>query len=89
MPFILYLLGIGFFLSILFYVYSIKVARKGPSVVHETSAKQGRDMWAATLLDCDYEPAKGRFGPAKIIPTDMGLYHAQHKEQFSRHMEHK
>ena len=84
MPFILYLLGFGVSLSMLFYVYSTKITKNRPNVVHKTNGKQGRDMW-----DCDYEPAKGRFGPAKIIPTDSVLYHAQHKEQFSHHMQDK
>jgi len=46
-------------------------------------------MWVATLLDCDFEPAKVRFGPAKIIPFDRVLDQAAHKENFSRHMERK
>lgn len=46
-------------------------------------------MWVATLLDCDFEPAKVRFGPAKIIPADRVLNQAKHKENFSHHMEKK
>ena len=89
MAFIIYLLGFGVLLSMLFYVYSVRIAKNRPSATPETTRMQGRDMWSATLLDCDYEPAKTRFGPAKIIPADMVLYHARHKEHFSHHMETK
>jgi hypothetical protein len=89
MTFIIYLLGFGVLLSMLFYVYSVRIAKNRPGAIHNRTRKQGRDMWSATLLDCDYEPAKARFGPAKIIPADRVLYHAQHKEQFSHHMESK
>jgi hypothetical protein len=89
MSFMIYLLGFGVLLSVLFYVYSVKIIKSRPKTPPETTEKQGRDMWSATLLDCDYEPAKARFGPAKIIPADRVLYHAHHKEQFSHHMESK
>lgn len=89
MAFIIYLLGFGVLLSVLFYVYSVKITKNRPRAAHETTGKHGRDMWSATLLDCDYEPAKTRFGPAKIIPADRVLYRAHHKEQFSHHMESK
>lgn len=89
MSFMLYLLGFGILLSTLFYAYSVRIAKNRPSATHENMGKKGRDMWSATLLDCDYEPAKTRFGPAKIIPANMVLYHVQHKEQFSHHMESK
>jgi hypothetical protein len=89
MSFIISLLGFGVLLSTLFYAYSVRITKNRPSATHETTEKQGRDMWSATLLDCDYEPAKARFGPAKIIPADRVLYQAHHKEQFSHHMESK
>ena len=89
MSFIISLLGFGILLSSLFYAYSVRIVKNRPRAAPETTGKRGRDMWSATLLDCDYEPAKARFGPAKIIPADRVLYHAHHKEQFSHHMETK
>ncbi|MFX1482120.1 MAG: hypothetical protein ACFFCP_02920 [Promethearchaeota archaeon] len=86
---ILYLTGIGLLLSMVFYVYSGNIAKHRPGSTIRSTKKAGRDMWTATLLDCDFEPAKVRFGPAKVIPADRLLIHSDHKEIFSRHMEHK
>ncbi|MBY8998139.1 MAG: hypothetical protein KGD60_10430 [Candidatus Thorarchaeota archaeon] len=81
--------GFGIFLSIAFYVYSGNIAKRRPGNYSGVVGKKGRDMWVATLLDCDFEPTKTRFGPAKIIPADRVFNHAEHKENFSRHMERK
>ncbi|MFW9806375.1 MAG: hypothetical protein ACFFFK_06560 [Candidatus Thorarchaeota archaeon] len=89
MMLILYLVGIGVLLSVVFFAYSENLAKHRPSNFQEVGNKPGRDMWVATLLDCDFEPAKVRFGPAKIIPANRVLNHAAHKENFSRHMESK
>ncbi|MFW9788831.1 MAG: hypothetical protein ACFFE2_17220 [Candidatus Thorarchaeota archaeon] len=86
---ILYLTSFGILLSVAFYVYSENLAKHRSGRTSGTAGKTGRDMWVATLLDCDFEPAKVRFGPAKIIPADRVLNHAAHKENFSRHMESK
>jgi hypothetical protein len=86
---ILYLTGFGVFLSVAFYVYSENLAKRRPGNTSGVVGKNGRDMWVATLLDCDFEPAKVRFGPAKIIPADRILNQAAHKDNFSRHMESK
>jgi hypothetical protein len=86
---ILYLASFGIFLSMAFYVYSENLVRKRPRGTIGDFAKSGRDMWVATLLDCHYEPAKARFGPAKVIPAGHVLNQAEHKENFSRHMERK
>jgi hypothetical protein len=86
---ILYLIGFGVFLSVAFYVYSENLAKHESGSTSGAFWKNGRDMWVATLLDCDFEPAKVRFGPAKIIPADRVLNHTAHKENFSRHMERK
>ena len=86
---ILYLTGFGVILSIAFYVYSGNIAKHRPGSTSGAFGRVGRDMWVATLLDCDFEPAKVRFGPAKIIPADRVFNHAAHKENFSRHMEKK
>ncbi len=84
---ILYLTGLGVILSAAFYVYSGNIAKRRSGNTSGALGKQGRDMWVATLLDCDFEPAKVRFGPAKVIPADRVLNEARHKENFSRHME--
>ena len=86
---ILYLTGFGVVLSIAFYFYSGSIAKRRPGNSSGVIGKAGRDMWVATLLDCDFEPAKVRFGPAKIIPAGQVFNHAEHKENFSRHMEKK
>jgi len=86
---ILYLTGLGVFLSLVFYVYSGNLVRSRSGNISGEIGRIGRDMWVATLLDCDFEPAKVRFGPAKIIPVDRVLDQAAHKENFSRHMERK
>jgi hypothetical protein len=66
---ILYLTSFGIVLSIIFYVYSVHLANRRSNNSNVKFLKTGRDMWVATLLDCDFEPAKVRFGPAKIIPA--------------------
>ncbi|MHA2153259.1 MAG: hypothetical protein ACXAAQ_14885 [Candidatus Thorarchaeota archaeon] len=86
---ILYLTGFGVFLFVAFYVYSGNLAKNRTGGTSGDFGKSGRDMWVATLLDCDFEPTKGRFGPAKVIPADRVLNHADHKVNFSRHMERK
>ena len=86
---ILYLTGFGVFLSLAFYVYSGNLAKRRPGSSSGALGRKGRDMWVATLLDCDFEPAKVRFGPAKVIPAGRILNQAEHKEHFSRHMESK
>ncbi|MHA1768988.1 MAG: hypothetical protein ACTSV3_03955 [Candidatus Thorarchaeota archaeon] len=86
---VLYLAGVALLLSILFYTYdSITTRRRdGPAspLVHE----RGRDMWVATLLDCEHEPAKVRFGPAKVIPADRVVSDVSHKRDFSKRMSHR
>ena len=72
-----------------FYVYSGNLTKRKYGSTSGAFEKNSRDMWVATLLDCDFEPAKVRFGPAKIIPADRVLNQAAHKENFSRHMERK
>jgi hypothetical protein len=76
----------GLALPVAFYVYGMIVDRHRPTqkVIHRMT--KGRDMWTATLLDCDFEPAKARFGPAKAIPAGRVVYHVDHKEEFSKHM---
>ncbi len=85
---ILLLLG-GLALAVMFYVYAGRVekGRSGEKLVRPL--KHGRDMWAATLLDCDYEPAKVRFGPGKAIPPGAAVHHVSHKDEFSQHMSSK
>jgi hypothetical protein len=80
------LLSGGLVLGSLFYAYAAKVdkSRSGDRLVKQK--RPGRDMWTATLLDCDFEPAKVRFGPAKAIPAGGAVHHADHKDEFSRHM---
>ncbi|TFF96751.1 hypothetical protein EU546_00775 [Candidatus Thorarchaeota archaeon] len=73
-------------LSTMFYLYAIRTEKARGDNGNARTGKTGRDMWAATLLDCDYEPAKVRFGPAKAIPAGTRVLHVSHKEEFSKHM---
>ncbi len=70
-------------------MYSRSLTKRTSTRRNRESSYHGRDMWVATLLDCDFEPAKVRFGPAKIIPADRNFYKSEHKEHFSHHMESK
>lgn len=86
MMIILYLTGMAVILSLVFYFYGAMLAKRrgvGTATAHHTT---GRDMWVATLLDCDFEPAKVRFGPAKVIPANKVVARVSHKEEFSNHM---
>ena len=83
------LLSGGLVLGVLFYAYAARVERSRPGERQARQKRTGRDMWAATLLDCDYEPAKVRFGPGKAIPAGRGVLHVSHKDEFSQHMSSK
>ena len=76
-------------LSAIFYTYgrildSTSVEGRGPHPSY-----RGRDMWVASLLDCEYEPAKVRFGPAKIIPAKSGIRRSTNDKTFSLYMSDK
>ncbi len=76
-------------LSFTFYTYShildsSSTRKRGMHFSH-----RGRDMWVASLLDCEYEPAKIRFGPAKIIPSKIGIHRSTNDTTFSVHMSDK
>jgi hypothetical protein len=85
----LYLVMGSLVLSGAFYLYASKTEKTRHKNGTTRLGNSGRDMWAATLLDCDYEPAKVRFGPAKTIPAGARVLHVSHKEEFSKHMRSK
>lgn len=81
-----YLVVGALLLSVAFYLYAAKIEKGRHHDETSGAGKNGRDMWASTLLDCDYEPAKVRFGPAKAIPAGRMIHYVSHKEEFSKHM---
>jgi len=76
-------------LSLFFYIYGKLVESQGGRNHIRMKSQPGRDMWVASLLDCEYEPAKVRFGPGKAIPAKQGVKRAVHNKSFSRHMSDK
>lgn len=86
---ILYLTAFGMFLSLAFCVYNLSLSQHRSESIDHASSKTGLDMWIATLLDRDFEPATVRFKLAKLIPAAHILDHSDHKENFSRHMQGK
>ena len=76
-------------LSLVFYIYGKFVESQGGRNHIHMRSQPGRDMWVASLLDCEYEPAKVRFGPGKAIPAKQGVKRAVSDKTFSRHMSDK
>jgi hypothetical protein len=76
-------------LSMIFYIYGKFVETQGGRNYVRMRKRPGRDMWVASLLDCEYEPAKVRFGPAKAIPAKQGVRRAVSDKSFSHYMSDK
>ena len=76
-------------LSFIFYTYSCMLDSTSKRKRGMHSSHRGRDMWVASLLDCEYEPAKVRFGPAKIIPANNDIHRSTNDTTFSIHMSDK
>jgi hypothetical protein len=75
-------------LTIAFYIYSWHIEMSTHRGSADRIPYRGRDMWRASLLDCDYEPAKYVFGPGKAIPAEMGLTRLSSDTPFHVHKEH-
>ena len=58
------------FFTLSLYVYGSAIQSSGRTGGTNAMPYRGRDMWKASLLDCDYEPAKYVFGPGKAIPAE-------------------
>lgn len=66
-----YILGIAAFLCILLYVYSVSLDKRGNGRTKSRKGELAGNMWAATSLDCDFEPTKHAFGPGRSVnPTN-------------------
>jgi len=78
--------GVGLFIISL-YLYGSAIARSGRRGEADSRPYRGRDMWKASLLDCDYEPAKYVFGPGKAIPADKVFSHKVNDTPFFVHNE--
>ncbi|TFG13736.1 hypothetical protein EU537_05625 [Candidatus Thorarchaeota archaeon] len=84
-----YLLGgiVVIVLAVIAYGTYIEVKQLERQRIFRTNAR--RDMWKASLLDCEYEPAKYAFGPGKAIPSDRIFTRHGKDESFSSHMQKK
>ncbi|MHA1902629.1 MAG: hypothetical protein ACXADL_08570 [Candidatus Thorarchaeota archaeon] len=49
------------------YFYSIAIEGKHMSSDEGLIDRPVRDMWSATMLDCDYEATKHAFGPGRTL----------------------
>ncbi len=61
------ILGLGLILALLFYIYSISLDRRGSGRTESRKGELAENMWAATSLDCDFEPTKNAFGPGRSV----------------------
>ena len=64
---VFYILGLGVLIGGLLYVYSISIDRRGNGRTRSRKGELAGNMWAATSLDCDFEPTKQAFGPGRSV----------------------
>lgn len=84
-----YLLGGIIVLILILIAYSTYIEAKQVERQRAFRTTERRDMWKASLLDCEYEPAKYVFGPGKAIPSDRIFTSDGKDESFSSHMQKK
>jgi hypothetical protein len=66
-----YILGAGATFMMLLYVYSTFIDNRGKGRTKSRKGELAQNMWAATSLDCDFEPTKHAFGPGRSVnPKD-------------------
>ncbi len=83
----LYMTVAAVFFTLTFYLYGSAIHSRGRRGTWSTMPHRGRDMWKASLLDCDYEPAKYVFGPGKAIPAEKVFTRESNDTPFFVHME--
>jgi hypothetical protein len=84
-----YLLGGTIVIVLLLIAYGTYIEAKDVARHRAFRTNARRDMWKASLLDCEYEPAKYVFGPGKAIPSDRVFTRDGKDESFSSHMQKK
>jgi len=84
-----YLLGGTIVIVLLLIAYGTYIEAKQVERQRTFRIDGRRDMWKASLLDCEYEPAKYVFGPGKAIPSDRVFTREGKDESFSSHMQKK
>ncbi|MCK5152371.1 MAG: hypothetical protein KAQ65_11035 [Candidatus Thorarchaeota archaeon] len=62
-----YILGTGFLFALLLYGYSGAIDKRGKGRSRSRKGELAHNMWAATSLDCDFEPTKHAFGPGRSV----------------------
>ncbi|NHJ12691.1 MAG: hypothetical protein EAX95_03405 [Candidatus Thorarchaeota archaeon] len=82
------ILTLGAIITIAFYLYSHYIEKSPHRGRANRILYRGRDMWKASLLDCDYEPTKYVFGPGKAIPAERSLSRLSSDTPFYIHKEH-
>ncbi len=67
---ILQILALGAIMGMVLYIYSVSIDRRGNGRTRSRKGELATNMWAATSLDCDFEPTKNAFGPGRSVnPT--------------------
>ena len=62
-----YILGAGIAFTILLYGYSVMIDKREIGGTRSRKGELAQNMWAATSLDCDFEPTKHAFGPGRSV----------------------
>jgi hypothetical protein len=66
-----YILGTGLLFMLLMYGYSSIIDRRGQGRTKSRKGELAQNMWAATSLDCDFEPTKHAFGPGRSVNVTL------------------
>ncbi len=65
--FMFYILGVGVVFALLLFGYSGAIDERGRGRTRSRKGELAQNMWAATSLDCDFEPTKHAFGPGRSV----------------------
>ena len=71
---VFYLIGLGLLVGVILYIYSISLDERGDGHTKSRKGELAGNMWAATSLDCDFEPTKHAFGPGRSV--NVGTRHS-------------
>jgi len=63
----IYILGTGLVFTLLMYGYSSIIDHRGHGRTRSRKGELAQNMWAATSMDCDFEPTKHAFGPGRSV----------------------
>ncbi|MHA1933749.1 MAG: hypothetical protein ACW97A_00585 [Candidatus Thorarchaeota archaeon] len=65
--FIAYLVTGAIVFGLILYFFSREIEKRHNASGRGLMDKPVRDMWTATMLDCDYEATKHAFGPGRTL----------------------